>query len=69
MQRVTIDILNNNAINLLKELEQLDLIRMREEVSAGKRNLSNKYKGIISPEQASMLNNHINEIRSEWKNI
>jgi hypothetical protein len=69
MQTITVDILNDNAFKLLQDLEHMQLIRLREDNTAPKIKLSDKYKGIVNNEQAESLNSHINEVRSEWKNI
>lgn len=31
--------------------------------------LSDKYRGFISKEEGQQLNDHINQMRSEWNNI
>lgn len=72
MRTVTLDILNDKALNLLKDLEVLNLIKFREEkkeVAPAKIKLSDKYRGIISKEQGQDLNLHIKQMRSEWGNI
>jgi hypothetical protein len=73
MQTITIDILNNNAIKLLKDLELLQLIRMRKEITAPSTDATKKlkpsdYRGSISKETADKLNAHIDQSRSEWNN-
>ena len=72
MRTVTLDILNDKALNLLKDLELLNLIKFREEkkeVAPAKIKLSDKYRGIISKEQGQDLKLHIKQMRSEWGNI
>lgn len=72
MRTVTLDILNDKALNLLKDLEVLNLIKFREEkkeVAPAKIKLSDKYRGIISKEQGQDLKLHIKQMRSEWGNI
>ncbi len=69
MKTVTLDILNEKALNLLKDLELLNLIRFRKEkkeVASSKIKLSDKYRGIISKEQGQDLKLHIKQMRSEW---
>ena len=72
MQTITIDILNNNAIKLLQDLELLQLIRMRKEITAPATDTTKKlkpsdYRGSISKETAEKLNAHIDQSRSEWR--
>lgn len=65
-----IQITNKKALGLLHELEELHLIKVLKENHAPvKVKLSDKYKGIISKEQAQNLNEHIKQMRSEWSNI
>lgn len=65
-----IEITNQKAIGLLHELEELNLIKvLKENFAPVKRKLSDKYKGIISKEQGKDLNEDINQMRNEWRNI
>lgn len=65
-----IQITNQKAIGLLHELEELHLIKvLQENIVPEKRKLSEKYTGIITKEQGKSLNEHIKQMRSEWKNI
>ena len=69
MKTVTIDILNDGAINLLKELEALKLIKFNEEPSNPDILLkkASDYKGIISPELADQLQEHVRQSRNQWQ--
>ena len=65
-----IQVTNQKAIGLLKELQELHLIRViKENFTPIKLKLSEKYKGIITKEQGDNLNEHIKQMRSEWNNI
>ena len=65
-----IQVTNQKAIGLLKELQELHLIRViKENFTPVKLKLSDKYKGIITKEQGDNLNEHIKQMRSEWNNI
>lgn len=71
MKSITIDILNERALNLLRELEALNLIKLPGSASsrsttAGKKKPSD-YKGIISAELAEKMQRHIRQSREEWK--
>ncbi len=69
MQTVTIDILNNKAVKLLQELENLKLIRMRREklqLSAPDSTVL-KYKGAMKKQPLKHVNSQLNELRNEWE--
>ena len=67
---ILIQITNQKAVGLLHELEELHLIKvLKKNIAPVKTKLSDKYKGIISKEQAKSLNEHIKQMRSEWNNI
>jgi len=72
MKTVTLDILNEKVLNLLKDLELLNLIKFRKEkkeVTPSKIKLSDKYRGMISKEQGQDLKLHIKQTRNEWGSI
>jgi len=67
MLTVTIDIINEKALSLLRNLEQLKLIHLRKE----KEPKSSKvdwlsYKGAMSKEPLSAVNKQLEELRNEW---
>ncbi len=65
-----IEVTNQKAIGLLRELEELHLIKvLQENFTPVNTKLSDKYKGIIDKEQGQDLNEHIKQMRSEWDNI
>jgi hypothetical protein len=71
MKSITIDILNERALNLLRELEALNLIKLPAPASSkstvsGRRKPSD-YKGIISAELAEKMQKHVRQSREEWK--
>ena len=69
MQTVTIDIINDKAIRLLQDLELLQLIRLRKDKSAEKVPTKNflQYKGILSKQTVSSIDNQLNELRNGWE--
>lgn len=69
MQTVTIDILNNKAMKLLQDLELLQLIRMRKEKTqtADKINWVAKYKGAMTKQPLTHIDNQLNELRNGWE--
>jgi hypothetical protein len=51
-------------------LEELHFIKvLKENIVDLKPKLSDKYKGIITKDQGLKLNDHIEQMRSEWNNI
>ncbi len=67
---MVIQITNPKALGLLQELEELELIKvLKNDIPASKLKLSDKYRGIISKAEGRHLDDHINQMRSEWNSI
>jgi len=67
---MVIQLTNQKAIGLLHELEELHLIKvLKENFEPSKAKLSDKYKGFITKEEGQQLNDHIQQMRSEWNGI
>ncbi len=69
MRTITIDIINEKALNLLKDLELLKLIRLREEEP---REIPpsmdwSKYKGAMSKQPLNEIGKQLKELRNEWE--
>ena len=65
-----IKVTNQKAIGLLRELEELNLIKvMTPKSDPLETKLSDKNKGIITKEQGENLNEHIKLMRNEWNSI
>lgn len=69
MQTVTIDILDNKAVRILQDLEQLQLIRIRKEkaLPETQSNLIAKYKGAMTKKTLADIENQLTELRNKWK--
>jgi hypothetical protein len=69
MRTITIDIINEKAINLLRDLELLKLIRLRREESAEKPVFKDwtKYKGAITKQPLDETNQQLNDLRRGWE--
>ncbi|HKG69733.1 MAG TPA: hypothetical protein VKA92_12750, partial [Segetibacter sp.] len=69
METVTLEIVNKKAFSLLKELEKLQLIKIRkhEETNPSSQKLSEKFAGKLSALTAQQLDEHVNNIRNEWE--
>ena len=65
-----IQITNPKAKGLLKQLEELRLIKIiKEPTKPATKRLSEKYKGILNKAEGEDLNKHIQQMRTEWSNI
>jgi len=70
MQTVTIDIINNRAVRLLKDLELLQLIHLRKDekqTSVTASNWAAKYKGAMTKQSLIDVDNQLNELRTAWE--
>jgi len=65
-----IELTNQKAIGLLREMEELNLIRVVKDTTAqSKPKLSEKYRGIITKAEGTSLKNHVLQMRNEWSDI
>ncbi len=65
-----IELTNQKAAGLLRELEELNLIRVLEDnTRTSKGKLSEKYRGIITKQEGEQLKEHISQMRGEWNGI
>ncbi len=68
MQMITVEIKNKKALNLLKDLEELDMIKLhKSESEKTEKEKSSKYRGFMSTEAADALLKHTEESRKEWE--
>jgi len=70
MRTVTLDILNDKALNLLKDLELLKIIRVRwdkEPVNSASDNLVSKYKGAMTRQPKHEIDKQLSDLRNEWE--
>lgn len=67
MRTITIDILNEKVLNILRDLEVLKLIRVRKEKTQNKPTSVNwqKYKGAMSKQPIKEIDQQLNELRRE----
>jgi hypothetical protein len=69
MQTITIDIIDDKVIKLLQDLEMLQLIRLRKT----KVNVTPqadwvlKYKGAMTQQPLSEIDNQLNDLRNGWE--
>jgi hypothetical protein len=69
MQTLTIDIINDKAIKLIKDMELLQLIRVRKDNKQQNEPISwtTKYKGTMQKQLIEDIDDQINELRSSWE--
>ncbi|GGH47388.1 hypothetical protein ACN9ML_18160 [Dyadobacter endophyticus] len=68
METLVVELTHKNALQLLKDLEAMDIIRLHDDKEAPKKKMSEKYKGILPREAGEELINYINHSRNEWDN-
>jgi hypothetical protein len=66
MDTIEIQILNNKALKLLRQLEELQLVRIVRKHNKKEQNLSEKYAGKLSAEVAEDAQKYIASSRDEW---
>jgi hypothetical protein len=68
MTTITLDILKDEGFNLLKDLEALKIIRIKnkEEVKALPSNLAAKYSGAMTKQSPAEIDKQLNDLRNEW---
>jgi hypothetical protein len=66
METVTIELLNEKAYGLLKDLEDLHLIRMVDNENTSNASLSDRFEGKLSKEAADAMRKHVEQVRQEW---
>ena len=70
MTTLTIDVLNDKALNLLKDLEMLKIIRVRNNKQVADTNpddLASKYKGAMSTQALNDVDKQLSDLRNEWE--
>jgi hypothetical protein len=70
MKTITVDILQDEALNLLKDLEAMNVIRVHsndhdEKVQPGTL-MSEKYKGKMTKQPREEVDKQLNDLRNEW---
>jgi hypothetical protein len=66
---ILIKLINNKAIKLLRDMEELDLISVLDEnIETKKVKLSDKYKNVFTKEDAKDFIKHTESKRKEWEN-
>ncbi len=67
MDTITIELRHANAKKLLKELENMDIIKVVEHTDEINSYIKpSELRGFLSKEKASALLSHVEETREEW---
>ena len=69
MTTVTLNILDDKAINLLKDLEAMNIIRIQKndgEYKLTAVDFAAKYSGSMSKQTPEEIDRQLNELRNEW---
>ena len=67
MRTITVDIINEKAFNLLKDLEVLQLIRLRESDVVPVKNDLSKFKGALKKQAIEDVELQLKELRNAWE--
>ena len=68
MRTVTIDIINEKVLNLLRDLELLKLIRLRKDKLEHKTQIDwLNYKGTMTRQPLDSVDEQLNKLRDEWE--
>lgn len=67
METILIELKEKRALNILRELEQLSLIKLLEEKKEPSLSMSEKYRGKLSAETAEAMHKHVEQMRNEWE--
>jgi hypothetical protein len=69
MQTLTIDIINDKAINLLNDLEMLQLIRVRKQASdkVTTTDWPTRYKGAMEKQPLDKIDEQLTNLRNSWE--
>lgn len=68
METVTVEIINRKAMNLLKELEELDIIKIHKpDKNSDSKDKSSKYRGRLKSSNADRLLKQVEKSRNEWE--
>lgn len=66
MQTLKVDIINDKALSLLKDLELLQLIRLHDEEISSPIDYS-KYKGAMTKESVVEVDDQLQNLREGWE--
>jgi hypothetical protein len=68
MEIVLVQLNSHKAYQLLRDLEELHIIKLIKKNTQPSQRLSDQYQGVFSEEDAKSFNEHIQASRKEWDN-
>lgn len=67
MQTITVELMNENALSLLKQLEQLKILRLVSTKKQPTETPKRRWAGSISKETANKMLQNVEQSRNEWE--
>ena len=67
IKTITIDVINDKAMQLLEDLEQLKLIRVHKERILTDSSRIQHLKGAMSKQPIQDIDSQLDELRNEWE--
>jgi len=68
MKTIIVEIKNDIAMSLLRNLESMQILRVVEDKTVTrKQKLSEKFSGCLSEDRANELQKELTQMRSEWE--
>jgi len=66
---ILITLKTDKARNLIRDLEDLDIIEVITENIVINKKISERFKGLLSKKEGEDLKKHVDQSRAEWNNI
>ena len=68
METLTVELKNRKTLSILKELEELALLRIVKK-QPRTNNMADLLSNSISSEQAALMNRELKQMREEWERV
>ncbi|SMO45082.1 hypothetical protein [Gracilimonas mengyeensis] len=68
MEKIIVEITDKRAYKILRELEELKILKVGKKTKDKKQRLSKKYAGILPSKLAEDMSRDIENSRKEWEN-
>jgi len=68
METLTVELNNRKTLSILKELEELSLLRIVKK-QPRTNNMADLLSNCISDEQAALMNSELKQTREEWERV
>lgn len=69
MTTITLDILDDKAMNLLKDLEMMNVIKLHDTTEDTTPPIKSvkRFKGMMTPQSIEEIDKQLNDLRNEWE--